>query len=89
MAPASSERAPFIYCDGVVTFGTSGGIIQLELGANTIVPDGPATKIDVLVTAHLRCSPAAAAGIRDAIDKALAMPGVQQAIEPVPHSRPN
>jgi hypothetical protein len=73
IAAGSSEQAPFIYCDGVVTYGVNNGAIQLELGANTIMPEGLGTRTDVLVTAHLRCSPAAAMGLRDAIDKALAM----------------
>jgi hypothetical protein len=75
-----NERAPFIYLDGVATFGTQAGAIQIELAARTILPtpDG-ATKNEFVVTAHLRCSPAAAMQLRDAIDKSLAM--VQQALE--------
>jgi len=73
IAPGSSEQAPFIYFDGVVTYGVNNGAIQIELAANTIMPDGPGTKTDVLITAHLRCSPAAASALRDMIDKALAM----------------
>jgi hypothetical protein len=66
IAPGSSELAPFIYCDGVATFGANNGVIQLELASNTIVPDGTGTRTDVLITAHLRCSPGAAAGIESA-----------------------
>jgi hypothetical protein len=86
IAPGSSERAPFIYCDGVVTFGVSSGVIQLELASNTIVPESTGTRTDVLITAHLRCSPSAAIGLRDAITRALEMTAVDQTIEPVPHS---
>lgn len=89
IAPGSSEMAPFIYCDGVATYGTNGGVIQLELASNTIVPDGAGTRTDVLITAHLRCSPSAAVGIRDAITRALEMSAMNEAIEPVPHSKPH
>jgi hypothetical protein len=89
VASGSSELAPFIYCDGVVTYGIAQGIIQLELAANTLVPDGKGVRTDVLITAHLRCSAAAAIALRDSIDKALAMPGMQQMIMPVEGSKPN
>jgi hypothetical protein len=90
IAPGSSELAPFIYFDGVVTFGVNHGAIQIELGANTIVPEGTGTKTDVLVTAHLRCSPSAAVSLRDMITKALDMVGREQAMQAVPHSdKPN
>ena len=89
IAPGSSEQAPFIYFDGVVTFGVNGGTIHIELAANTLMPDGGAVRTDVVITAHLRCSPGAAASLRDSIDKALAMPALQQVIEPIPSSKPN
>jgi hypothetical protein len=89
IAPGSSELAPFIYCDGVATYGVNGGIIQLELASNTILPEDAGTRTDVLITAHLRCSPHAAVGLRDAINRALEMTAVEQAIEPVPHSKPH
>jgi hypothetical protein len=89
IVPGSAERAPFIYCDGVVTYGISNGVVQLELAANVIVPEGRGVRTDVLITAHLRCSPASANGLRDAIEKALAMPAQQQIMEPLPGSKPN
>ena len=89
IALGSSERAPFIYCDGVALYGINGGIIQLELAANTIMAEGAGTRTDVLITAHLRCSPGAAIMIRDSIDKALALPSQQMAMEPIPGSKPN
>jgi hypothetical protein len=89
VAPGSSELAPFIYCDGIVTYGISNGIVQLELAANSVVPEGTGTRTDVLVLAHLRCSPDVAAGIRDAIDKALALPKQAQMMEPAAGSKPN
>jgi hypothetical protein len=90
IAAGSSERAPFIYFDGVVTFGVNNGVIQIELAANTIIPEGVGTKNDVLITAHLRCSPSAAIGLRDAINKALEMPALQLTMQPIPQtSKPN
>lgn len=89
IAPGSSEFAPFIYCDGVSTFGLNNGVIQLELAANISVPEGTGTRTDVLITAHLRCSPAAATGIRDAISRALEMSTTDQSIQSVTHSKPN
>ena len=87
--PASSVAAPFIYSDGVTTFGVQTGVIQIELAANTTVPDGSGTKIETLIVAHLRCSPQAAKAIRDAIDKALAMPSAEAGMIPMPATRPN
>jgi hypothetical protein len=91
IASGSSEQAPFIYFDGVTTYGTHNGAIQIELAANTIVPEGKGVKIDVLITAHLRCSPVAAAGLRESIDKALEMlkQGQQQTAAPAPGSKPH
>jgi hypothetical protein len=71
-----AEYAPFIYFDGVSTFGVNFGAVQIELAANIIVPDptGPTgTRTDVTVTAHLRCSPNAAADLKQMIEKALEM----------------
>jgi hypothetical protein len=89
IALGSSEVAPFIYFDGVPTFGTHNGAIQIELAANTLLPEGQGVKIDVVMTAHLRCSPAAAIDLRNTIDRALAMlqQGQQQIAEPATGSR--
>ena len=55
---ASTESAPFIYFDEVLTAGVHQSNIRLELGAGTVIPtaDGQAKTVDV-ITAHLRCSP--------------------------------
>jgi hypothetical protein len=68
----SGESAPFVYFDGVMTAGVHQAVIQLELAASTLVPtpDGKTTAVHV-ITGHLRCSPAAAVGLRKAIDSAL------------------
>src|SRR6266446_5276027 len=90
IAPGSSELAPFIYFDGVPTYGVNAGAIQLELAANVLLPDGKGVKIDVVITAHLRCSPVAAVALREAINQALAIQqGQQQIAAPTPGAKPN
>lgn len=69
----ASTEAPFIYFDSAPTFGTGSGAIQIELAARIIVPVSGGTRNDFVLTAHLRCSPAAAIDLRNAIDKALGM----------------
>jgi hypothetical protein len=73
VSTASSERAPFVYFDGASCFGHHNGTIQIELAANLLLPIGAAVRVDVIQTAHLRCSPAAAMALREALDKALSM----------------
>ena len=70
-----NEHAPFIYCDGVSAYGTQNGTIQIELAARTMLPGPESSNItnEFVATAHLRCSPAAAAALKDAIEKALSM----------------
>jgi hypothetical protein len=88
--PGSSRAAQFIYCDGVSTFGIKGGVVQLELAANTSVPEGEGTRNELLIVGHLRCSVEAAKAIRDAIDRALEMPSAEAGMMPMPATtRPN
>jgi hypothetical protein len=89
--PASSATAPFVYADGVAALGVQGGgIIKIELAAYSIIPEGDGTKNELLVVAHLRCSTEAAKAIRDALDRALAMPSVEVGMMPKPAAaRPN
>ena len=71
-----AEYAPFIYFDGVSTYGVNFGAIQIDLAANIVVPDptGPTgTRTDVMMTAHIRCSPNAAADLKQSIERALEM----------------
>ena len=89
IAASSSEQAPFVYFDGVPTYGVHAGVLQLELGANTVMPEGTGTRTDVLITAHLRCSPQAALNLRDAINRILEMAGVDQTNQPIPASKAN
>ena len=83
---SSSERAPIVYFDNVSCFGHHNGSIQIELVTNLLMPVGAAVRVDVVQTAHLRCSPAAALALREALDKALAMLklGQQQPDEAIP-----
>jgi hypothetical protein len=68
----SPDTAPFIYFDVAPTLGTMAGAIQIELAARTLVPsEGGKVRAEYVVTGRLRCSPAAAAALRQAIDKAL------------------
>lgn len=73
ISTSSSERAPIIYFDGASCFGHHNGAIQIELAANLLMPVGAAVRVDVVQTAHLRCSVAAALALREALDKALVM----------------
>jgi len=71
-----TSNVPFVYFDGVVSHGANHGVIQLELAAKIVVPDptektGARTR--VVVTAHVRCSPDAAADLKRAIDSALSL----------------
>ena len=70
---SSSERAPIVYFDNVSCFGHHNGSIQIELVTNLLMPVGAAVRVDLVQTAHLRCNPAAALALREALDKALAM----------------
>lgn len=72
----STEAAPFVYFDTTSAFGTFNGVVQIELVSRAMalapLADG-GVQSEFLTTARLRCSPTAAASLRDAIDKALEM----------------
>jgi hypothetical protein len=91
ISTTSAEQAPFIYFDGASCLGVHHGAIQIELAANILTPYGTGVQVDVIQTAHLRCSPDAAMGLRQAIDNALAMllQGQQQASAPAPSGQPH
>jgi hypothetical protein len=67
-------KAEFVYFDIAPTFGVFAGAIQIELASRVLIPlpDG-GVDIKFLATARLRCSPAAAGNLRDAINAALKM----------------
>ena len=85
ISSTSAEQAPFIYFDGVLCFGQHQGTIQIELGANVPVPAGTGVRVNVLQTAHIRCSLLAALSLRDALNKALAL--IEQEKDQVSHIR--
>jgi len=67
-----NDAAPIIYADYVIAYGVNNGIVQLELGANTLVPgEGSTVKCRPVVTTHLRLSADAAQQIVASITKAL------------------
>jgi hypothetical protein len=67
-----AHSAPFIYFDLAPSFGVMAGAIEIELVARILIPGlDPQPTAEVVATAHLRCSPTAAASLRDALDKAL------------------
>ena len=72
---AGNDRAPFVYCDGVAAFGVNKGGVEIELSSRTVlpIPDTTGVRHEIVITGHLRCSPAAAIAIREAIEKVLAM----------------
>jgi hypothetical protein len=70
----SPVTAPVIYFDVAPTFGVMAGAIQIELAGRTLVPieDG-STRVEFVVTARIRCSPAAILNLKRAIEHSLEM----------------
>ena len=64
--------APYVYFDIVACNGVMAGAVELELAARTLSPttDG-GVEPEFVTTARLRCSPSAAAALRDAIANSL------------------
>jgi hypothetical protein len=74
-----SDTAPIVYFDASATFGVLAGVIQIELVSRVLVPlAGGGVKMEFLTTGRLRCSPAAAKRLRDAITKSLDMTTQEQ-----------
>ena len=85
---ANSDSAPFIYFDRVAGFGVKAGVVVLELVADTIVSQaGSGAETRPVTTAHLRCSPKAALGMRNIIDGALK--ALAEAQQPIPAEKKN
>jgi hypothetical protein len=72
-AVAGSDGAPVIFADIAYAWGNNLGIVQVELGVNTLVPLEGSNKVKIrpLCSGHLRLSPVAAAQLRDMLDKTL------------------
>jgi len=70
----NAAAAPIVYFDNAPVFGTYSGNIEVELAARVLMPksDGMVSA-DMACTAHLRCSPAAALILADALTKAVEM----------------
>lgn len=68
----NAAGAPMVYFDNVPVCGAFCGHIEVELSARMLLPkaDGSVT-VDMACTGHLRCSPQAAAALRDSLNKAL------------------
>ena len=65
-------EAPIIYFETCPTFGNNGDIINIMLAANLMEPTaGIKARKRLKAVAHLRVTHAAAAGLRDIIDRAL------------------
>ena len=66
--------APLVYFDIVAAYGVMHGAVEVELATRALVPkaDG-ATEVKFLSSGRLRCSPTAAANLRNALDAALKM----------------
>jgi hypothetical protein len=66
--------APFVYFDGAPSMGVQNGVIELELCARAVMPKADGTVYaDMVCVAHLRCTLAAAANLRDALTRTLDM----------------
>ena len=64
--------APIIFFEFCPTLGNHNGMINIMLAAGIVMPTaGSVTDVVPVAVAHLRCTAAAAAQLRDAIDKAL------------------
>lgn len=68
------DAAPFVYLDIVPAHGICAGAIQIEVASRvlTAIPGGD-VKVEIVTTAHIRCSPNAAINLRNALDAALKM----------------
>lgn len=79
----NAATAPIVYFDGVPVYGCFSGNLEIELAARMLMPKPDGSVVaDMGCTAHLRCSPAAAAMLVDALTKALDMLSKQ-------HERPS
>lgn len=73
----NSAAAPFIYFDNAPALGIAngGGALEIELAARTLMPgaDGQSIRAEFVNVAHLRCTPAGAMALIDALTKAMDM----------------
>jgi hypothetical protein len=70
----NTDTAPFVYFDGVATYGVVNGVIHFELVSRVLSPTaGTHVTTEFVSTGRLRCGPAALTHLRDSIDKVLEM----------------
>jgi len=70
----TGAAAALVYFDIVGAYGIMHGTVEIELATRILVPTANGlTDVKFLSSGRLRCSPAAAANLRNAIDAALKM----------------
>ena len=70
----TGAAAPLVYFDIVGAYGIMHGTVEIELATRILVPaQNGLTDVRFLSTGRLRCSPTAAANLRNALDAALKM----------------
>jgi len=69
---SGSDTSPVIYFDGVAAIGMIGGVVQIELAMNQLVPlsDGM-VKTRVVSAGHLRLTSGAALALVETIERIL------------------
>jgi hypothetical protein len=81
--------APIIYFDYAPTFGVFTGAVQIELAARTLLPLANGSAVPRIVeVGRIRCSAAAARGLKEALEAALNLLEQPQS-PPVAASKPN
>jgi len=70
----TGAAAPLVYFDIVGAYGTMNGAVEIELATRILVPkpDG-STDVKFLSSGRIRCTPTAAANLRNSLDAALKM----------------
>jgi hypothetical protein len=66
-----NPNAPFIYFNIAQSFGVIAGAIEVELVARSLIPSTGTLTAEFVTIARLRCSPLAAASLRDALNSVL------------------
>lgn len=84
----NAATAPVVFFDNAPMFGAFSGNVEVELTTRILVPksDGVTIGGDAVCVAHLRCSPAGALALADALMKAKQPPSLAEQAESVLHS---